>query len=191
MSRAATFPLLAALALAVAGCASAPSVAPPAGAPATDEPFAVDGRLSARRGSEAVSITFTWTHVSPRDEFVVSTPLGQTVAELSSDASVPRAEMRAADGRRDVASDLATLSERLVGFPLPLEALAWWARGAPHADAPHTEEIDHAGRAGVLRQDGCEIGYVYADDAARRPSRLVVGCGELVLRILLDRWRAT
>jgi outer membrane lipoprotein LolB len=189
MPRAGSWPLVAAIALIVAACASAPTV-PPAALPLpADGPFAIDGRLSARRGSDAVAVAFAWSHTPPRDELVVSNPLGQTIAEMTGDASIPRVEVRAADGRRDAASDWATLTERAVGFALPVEGLAFWAQGAPHANAPHAVEIDAAGRTGVLRQDGCEIVYAYRDDTARRPSLLRVTCHDLELRIVIDRWR--
>lgn len=191
MPRRVPLALLAAFALvAAAACTTVPSVPPTAPASPRDEPFGIDGRMSARRGSEGVSIVFAWVHAPPRDEFVVSTPLGQAVAELSSDASMRRVEVRTADGRRDESSDWATLTERVVGFPLPVAGLAWWAQGAPRENAPHTMEIDAAGRASVLRQDGCEIVYAYADDRTRRPSRLTLVCHDLELRIVVDRWRA-
>ena len=159
-------------------------------APAPDEPFAIEGRLSARRGNDAVAVSFTWTHASPRDEIVITTPLGGAVAELSGDASTRRVEVRTADGRVDAASDWATLTERTIGFPLPVAGLAYWARGAARADAPHAAEIDAAGRVGLLRQDGCEVVYVYADDLGRRPAQLRLACHDVELRIVIDRWRA-
>jgi outer membrane lipoprotein LolB len=155
-----------------------------------DAPFAIDGRLSARHGNEAISVSFAWMHAAPRDEFVVTTPFGAAVAELTGDASIPRVEVRTADGRHEVASDWATLTERVVGIPLPVAALAFWARGAARADAPHVAEVDSAGRVDVLRQDGCEIVYAYADSATRLPSRLRLLCHDLELRIVIDRWRA-
>jgi outer membrane lipoprotein LolB len=180
---------VAAFALVVTGCASVPSVPPAAGRFAGDAAFAIDGRLSARRGRDAAAIAFAWTHAPPRDEFIVSTPLGQTIAEITGDASIPRVEVLRADGRRDDASDWATLTERVVGFPLPVAGLSLWAQGAPRAGVPHDAEIDAAGRTGVLRQDGCEIVYAYADESARRPSGLRVMCHDLELRIVIDRWR--
>ena len=190
MPRAAPLAQVAALALVIAACATTPFVSPPAVPLPRDEPFAIDGRLSARRGGEGIAIAFAWTHASPRDELVVSTPLGQAVAELSSDASIPRVEVRTADGRREESSDWASLTERIVGLPLPVGGLAWWAQGAPRADAPHAVETDAAGRASVLRQDGCEIVYAYADEATRRPWRLTLVCHDLGLRIIIDLWRA-
>jgi len=182
--------LVAVLAVVVVGCASTP-LAPPMAVPSgPDEPFAIDGRLSARRGNDAIAVAFAWTHASPRDEIVITTPLGGAVAELTGDASTRRVEVRTADGRRDEAGDWAALTERTVGFPLPLAGLAFWARGTAHAGAPHTAEIDAAGRVGVLWQDGCEIVYAYADDSTRRPAQLRLSCHDLELRIVIDRWRS-
>jgi len=189
MPRAASRALVATLAFVVAGCASVPSAPPPTIAVANDEPFAIEGRLSARRGNDAVAVAFVWTHTPPRDEFVVTTPLGGAVAELSGDASTHRVNVRTADGRVDAARDWATLTERVVGFPVPVDGLAFWAQGVPRPDASHAKEMDAAGRMDVLRQDGCEIVYAYADDAARRPSRLRLTCHDLELRIVIDRWR--
>lgn len=180
---------MAALALAVAACAGVPT-APPSPLPfAPDAPFAIDGRLSARRGSDAVAIAFAWTHAPPRDDFAVTTPLGQSVAELSGDASIPRVEVRTADGRRDEAPDWASLTERAIGFPLPVGGLASWVQGAPRAGASHAAEFDAAGRLIVLTQDGCEIVYAYRDALARRPSGFRVACFDLELRVVIDRWR--
>jgi outer membrane lipoprotein LolB len=194
MRRAASRPRLPAsaiaVALVVAACATTrPPVTTVSVPSATEAPFAIDGRLSARRGRDAVAIAFSWTHAPPRDELVLSTPLGQSVAELTGDASAQRVELRTADGRRDVASDWTTLTERAIGVALPVQGLAAWAQAAPHANAPHWAETDATGRTGVLRQDGCEIVYAYADDSARRPSGLRVACHDLEMRIVIDRWR--
>ena len=191
MPRAAPFPLSAALSIVVAACASVPSPQQPPAEAMRDAPFVIDGRLSVRRGNDAISVAFAWTHAAPRDEFVLTTPLGQAVAELAGDASVGRVEVRMADGRREEASDWSTLTARLVGFPLPVGGLAWWAQGAARADAPHSVEYDAAGRANVLRQDGCEIVYAYGDGSTRRPSRLNLVCHDLEMRIVIDRWRAS
>ena len=92
---------VAAVALVLTACATAP-LAPTQTFPSrADEPFGIAGRLSARRGNDAVSVTFVWNHAPPKDDFVVSNPLGATVAEMSGDSSTRRVEVRAADGRTD------------------------------------------------------------------------------------------
>ena len=170
----------------VAGCASVP---PGERAPqAVDEPFSIDGRFAARRGNDAVALSFSWSHAAPREEIVLSSPLGQAVAELEGDASVPYTELRGADGQRASASDWASLTAKTLGLPLPVAGLVWWTRGAPRADSPHSVQSDSAGRVALLRQDGCEVAYRYPDDSARRPSRLDLVCRDLEMRIVIDRW---
>ena len=109
---------------------------------------------------------------------------------MSGDASTRRVEVRTADGRTDSASDWASLTERVVGFPVPVDGLAFWAQGSPRPEAPQTAEVDAAGRLRVLRQDGCEIVYTYAEDSRRCPSQLRLTCHDLELRIVIDRRRA-
>jgi outer membrane lipoprotein LolB len=179
------------LILIVAGCASVPPVRTEQASAASDEPFTIDGRFSARRGSEAATLNFSWTHDAPRDEIVLTNPLGQEVAELSGDMSVPRAEVRTAEGHKEEGRDWNVLTERAMGFPLPVAGLAWWVRGFPRGDAPHEIETDAAGRTDVLRQNGCEIVYAYADETTRRPSRLRLACSDLEMRILIDRWHVS
>jgi len=172
------------------GCVSAP-LAPTTTFPSrADEPFGIDGRLSARRGNDAVSVAFAWNHAPPKDEFVVTTPLGAAVAEMSGDSSTHRVEVRAADGRTDTANDWSSLIERIVGFPLPVEGLSFWAQGSPRPGASQAAEVDAAGRMRLLRQDGCEIGYTYGEGSSTLPSQLRITCHDVELRIVIDQRRA-
>ena len=181
-----------AAALALAGCSapaprSAPSVAI-AIAPLADTAFGVDGRLSARRGAEGATLGFTWRHDPPRDRLAVTSPLGQAVAELAGDAARGEVEIATADGRREAAADWDALTARALGFALPVSGLAAWLRGAPHGATAWTAEGDALGRAAWIRQDGWEITYSYADDSARRPSRLRLAASDVELRIVIERW---
>ena len=184
--------LLSICVLVLAACAGVP----PAGsrsAPepaAADAPFALDGRLSARRAGEVLSGNFTWHHVPPRDDLVLTTPLGQAIAEISGDTELRRMEVRTSDGLRAEASDWATLTERAFGFPLPIAGLAAWIRGVPGGGTPYAIEPDTAGRASVLRQDGWEIAYGYAEGPESAPNRLRLAYPDLEIRIVVDRWWA-
>lgn len=150
-----------------------------------DAPFAIEGRLSVRRGSEGLTANFSWRHAPPRDDFAVSTPLGQTVAEISGDASIPRYELRGSDGRREEAGDWSALTERALGAPLPVAGLGAWIVGAPRANATYSIEPDAFGRTLVLRQDGWEIVYAYADADAKLPLRLQLSQADLDVRIVV------
>jgi outer membrane lipoprotein LolB len=174
----------------LAACAgTSPDGAAPGPAAYVDTPFTATGRLSARHGREAVAVHFEWSHRPPRDELAVTTPLGQTVAELSGDAAQPRVEVRTADGRTAEAADWSSLTEQALGFPLPVEGLAAWIRGAPHPGAGYARETDREGRVALLRQDGWEIVYDYPDAAARAPLRLRITYPEFEIRVVVDEWR--
>jgi outer membrane lipoprotein LolB len=189
MRRAASQPLLAVAGLLLAACVGLPPSSVTTVPVAIEAPFSIDGRLSARQGTRAITAHFAWTHAAPRDELAVATPLGQTIAELDGDTSVPRVAVRMADGRRDDARDWSELTARILGVGLPVTSLAAWVRGAPHAEAPHSAEVDAKGRASVLRQNGWEIVYGYADETSGLPSRLRLVYADIDITIVVDRWR--
>ncbi len=176
---------LAACALLVAACATVPVPAPSAAAVA-DAPFDVSGRLSARRGTEGVAAHFAWEHAGGRDAISLATPMGTTLARLERDAG--GASIVRADGSVERAGDAATLAERALGFPLPVESLAWWIRAAPRPGHPHAVERDAAGRVSVLWQEGWSVAYAY-DEGAARPLRVFATYPDLEVRLVIDAWR--
>jgi len=177
---------LAACALLVAACATLPPPAP-AAIEASDAAFDVSGRLSARRGTEGAAAHFAWEHAPGRDAIALATPMGTTLARLERDAD--GASIERADGTVERAPDAATLAGRALGFPLPVESLAWWIRAAPHPGSAHAIERDAAGRVLVLRQDGWSVAYAY-DDRASRPVRLLATTyPDLEVRLVIDAWR--
>lgn len=174
--------------MAVSGCATvAPAPAPSAAT--VEAAFDASGRLSARRGSEGAAIHFTWVHASDADRFDVSTPLGQIAARLRGDAAGVRVER---PGEAPEAyPDWNALTRAVLGVAIPVDGLATWIQGAPSARAAFALERDAAGRPLVLRQQGWEIVYAYADDAADRPARLVMRYPDsepIEVRIVVDRF---
>lgn len=154
--------------------------------PVADAAFDLSGRLSARRGAEGVAAHFAWEHAPGRDAIELATPMGTTLARLERDAD--GASIRRADGAVERSRDAATLVERSLGFPLPVERLAWWIRAVPHPGTAHAIERDASGRVLVLRQDGWSVVYAY-DDRAARPLRLYATYPDLEVRIVIDAWR--
>jgi outer membrane lipoprotein LolB len=177
--------------LAIAGCAPIP----PRDSPQVtfaDSVAAYDiaGRLSARRGADAFAATFHWSHSAVRDRLELASPLGQTLARLSGDAS--GVELQTSDGRVETASDWPTLTSRGLGWALPVEGLAFWIQGAPRKDAPFTAEAAADGALSVLRQDGWTIAYqAFANDASGvpRPARMTLEYPGVELRIVIDAWQ--
>ena len=173
-----------------AGCAT---VAPSAvrSTNETAAAFEASGRLSAKRGSEGVAAHFTWSHAPSSDRFDVSTPMGQIVARLSGDPSGVRIER---PGEAPVAyPDWGALTREVFGVAIPVDGLASWIQAQPVAGPAFDLERDAAGRPLVLRQQGWEIVYAYADAASSaNPSRLVMRYPDtepIEVRIAVDRWQ--
>jgi outer membrane lipoprotein LolB len=157
--------------------------------PTTESAFNVKGRLSARHGADAFAASFRWHHEAERDQLEFTSPLGQTVAVLSGDSEGVR--LQAADGRVLSADNWAALTERGLGWRLPVDGLAFWIQGAPRAGEPYTVEPGGADRVGVLRQDGWTIVYLtYAEDQepVARPSRMTLSYPDIELRLAVDSW---
>lgn len=152
-------------------------------ASAGDRGFELAGRLSARHGNEAAAASFRWTHRSDRDELVLVTPFGQTLAKLDGNDVLVRLELP--DGRVAQAPDWEALTANVLGAPIPLRGLSWWVRGVPHPGSAHSIERDADARAKVLHQDGWEIVYAYGGDGAR-PSRLRLAYPDVEIRLVLD-----
>ena len=177
------------VALALGACASLP--APPASETpltAADTPFVLGGRISARRGDAGVAGSFSWQHAQGHDAIELATPLGQTLAKLEGDAHEANVQLQ--DGRTQSAPTWQALTERAFGVTIPVDGLASWIRAMPRPGARFSAERDAQGRVSVLRQDGWDIVYAYADDAARMPLRVSLsypGAEPVEVRVVVDR----
>ena len=174
----------------LAACASAPPPSMRTTADAADTPFSIAGRISARRGDAGVAGAFTWTHDAAHDAIDLSTPLGQTLAKLEGGAT--GVEVRLPDGRTQTAATWRELTERAFGVTIPVDGMSAWVRGVPRAAEPFTIERDARGRPALLRQQGWEVVYAYADDAAERPLRASLsypGPDTIEVRVVVDRWQ--
>ena len=174
----------------LAGCASVGLPSSAVRLPPVRDTFEVSGRLSARHGSDALAANFQWHHAGERDELELASPLGQTIALLSGDASSAR--LQAANGRVLTAASWSRLTQEGLGWPLPVDGLAFWIQGAARPGADFTVEADADGLASVLRQDGWTIvyqAYVRTEDGVSRPARLTANYPEVDFRLAVDRWQ--
>ena len=152
--------------------------------------FEAAGRLSVRHGGDALTANFRWQRVGRRDEVDLASPLGQTIARLTGD--VEGVTLRTADGRVATGADWAALTAQSLGWPLPVDGLAFWIQGAPRTGAPFTAEPADDGSLRLLRQDGWTIVYQsFTTDAnnAPRPSRMTLSYPDVELRLVVDNWQ--
>jgi outer membrane lipoprotein LolB len=133
--------------------------------------FELNGRIAARYGQESFAGNVAWRHAERSDEMLLSTPFGQGVARIvrEGDAIV----LTTAEPREYRANDAEALTEKVLGFRVPLEGLAQWLRGEP---APE------------LEARGWKVEYLDRD-AQGRPTRLRVTYPGIELRLAISEWK--
>jgi outer membrane lipoprotein LolB len=168
-----------AAALAAAACAEVAFVRP-----AQDLQFELAGRIAVRYRNEAASANLAWRHSAGSDELLITSALGQGVARIVREGaevmlSTPeRGEFRAADAE--------SLTEKVLGFRLPLAGLADWVRARP-APGPAKQQFDASGRLAELEQSGWRVYYL--EYAEARPARLRLVYPGLELRLAISEWK--
>ncbi|HEX4926541.1 MAG TPA: lipoprotein insertase outer membrane protein LolB [Burkholderiales bacterium] len=164
-----------------AGCAQAP-LAPPEGA----LEFQVLGRIGARYGNDGFTGNVDWRHARAGDDMLITTPLGEGLARIvrAGDA----VQLTTANGKQYNAPDAETLTERVLGFRVPLEGMTWWVRGRPMPDVPFQQETGPEGRLRFLQQSDWRIAYLNYDN--NRPKLLQLNYPGIQLRFAITEWNS-
>ncbi len=172
----------------IGGCAL---LQPPAAALAPRPPgaaieaYTLSGRISVRQGEVRHASNLVWEHDASRDEILLSTPLGQGIAELTRDAGGAR--LLTSDHREFSAPDWESLSARIFGFTLPLSMLPRWVL----ADAPGSAKRDAAGRPAHFSERGWQVDYGdYETDAPNAlPQLIEIRRDDIDVRLKIDEWQ--
>jgi outer membrane lipoprotein LolB len=166
----------------LAACATTPAPAPaPAGAS-----FELTGRVAVRSAQEAVSGGLFWRHGPGSDDLMISTPLGQGVAEITRRGD--RYTLVTADARRVSAADPESLTEEALGWRLPLSGLPDWVQGRPYPPEKADTRYGQDGRAQLIRQLGWTIEYLAYDERTGLPSRMRLVRDGVDIRLTIDSW---
>jgi len=170
----------------LAGCALEPPRPVLPRAPAFD----LVGRVAVNHDGRAFSSGVRWQHAVERDEIWLLTPLGQALAHIVCDAD--GAVITGSDRRQSRARDVETLTQRALGWELPVARLAWWVRGGIAAGGVVAEvDRDPHGRLLHLRQDGWDIAYTYRSEEGTDslPRRLDLQNESQTIRLVIDNWQ--
>lgn len=153
--------------------------------------FAIEARfvlrLEAQPGEARNSSgRLTWKHTAQTDQLLLATPLGQGMAELTSDANGAR--LRLASGEARSAANAEQLLEELLGYSLPLRQLPAWLLGR---SASGTLSVDRFGRPLQLQEDAWRIDYAYDDERPEAlPARLILIRDHAIeLRLRIEEWQ--
>jgi outer membrane lipoprotein LolB len=166
--------------LLVCACSQVP-LKPPAGA----VDFDLGGRIAARYGAEAFTGNLNWRHAASGDDLIISTPFGQGVARIVREGEA--VQLTTSDNKSYRAPDAESLTERTLGFRLPLEGLADWVQGRPSPDSPAKVQKGPDGRVSFIEQRGWKIEY--QEYEGERPYRMRLTYPDVELRLAIAQWR--
>ena len=142
--------------------------------------FNASGRLAVKQNDKGSYANFDWDSNGKMQQLSVNTPLGNTVGELCQDSRGVVAI--ASNGETYQAATASELSERLMGFAIPVESLDLWAHGYYADNQPHT--VDEQGR---LLQAGWKIERQV--DAEGHPRLLVLNNQQLSIRLAFNDYQ--
>ena len=142
--------------------------------------FNASGRLAVKQNDKGSYANFDWDSNGKMQQLSVNTPLGNTVGELCQDSSGVVAT--ASNGETYQAATANELSERLMGFAIPVESLDLWAHGYYADNQPHT--VDEQGR---LLQAGWKIERQVGGEG--HPRILVLDNQQLSIRLAFNDYQ--
>lgn len=151
--------------------------------------FELAGRIAVRYGEEAASGNVAWRHAGDADELLITTPVGGAIARIVRGRE--GVTLTSADGSEHRATDAESLTERVLGFRIPLEGLADWVRARPASGQTAASRYDPAGRLDQLEQNGWRIEYLDYESAqsGAMPTRLRLHYPGIELRLAIHEWK--
>jgi outer membrane lipoprotein LolB len=182
---------------AVAGCRTAPPVAPAAESWQVRRPqlqarehFALRGRVAVAAGVVGFNANVRGVQAGPRSQVTRGGPLGGGGAQISATGNELHLVTSRGEQMESEAAH-AALAQRL-GFDPPLASLRYWVLGVPDPAAPATEALDPAGeRLSQLTQSGWRIDYNAYTSASGEPlpARVTLQHDAVRVRLLVDNWQ--
>jgi outer membrane lipoprotein LolB len=93
------------------------------------------------------------------------------------------------DGRTESDADPDALTEKLLGWRLPIAGLPYWVRGRALPSLPAQQTTGAGGRLATLNQAGWNIEYQAYHETLAVPARLSLRRDTIDLRLVLDQWQ--
>lgn len=165
------------------GCASLPDTLD---AGPVKNGFELVGRVAVRYGREGMNGRIVWRHGSNFDEMLITSVLGQGIARITRRRG--SVELVTADQSRYKASEAESLTERILGWRLPLAGLPDWVQGRADPAYPARVARDARSRLRELEQNGWGIEYQEYEGA--RPLMLRMSRDNIEIRLIVDEWTA-
>jgi len=157
--------------------------------------FGLVGRIAVKGSKESFSGGVQWRHTEGRDDILLLSPLGQALAQLK--RTPEGVQLTTAERENYYAPDMESLTEKVLGWRLPIMGLQYWVQGKNSPLTPSAIDLDDEGRVTAIRQDGWEIMYSgYFSPGPAQAATPAAGWARLLqlrrnglqIKLVVDKW---
>lgn len=151
--------------------------------------WGLTGKISLDDGDQGGSGKLQWDVSADQSEMGFRGAMGRGAWNLK--MGPEGASLKLADGTEQTAADVSELIWEHVGWPVPLDALQWWARGLAAPGGSENEQLGAGGLLTSLRQFGWDVKFSRYDSVAgiELPVRLKATRDNYRVKLAISRWR--
>ena len=152
--------------------------------------FTLKGRIGVQSENKGFSGGLAWQHDNADDDISLFSPLGGQVASIKKTAT--QVTLMDDKGNSITEVDAETLTQKTLGWELPLAGLADWALGRPTNSNVLATTWDDEGLLTLLYQDGWEIEYqkYSIENGYNLPIKIALKNNKASLKLLIEKWSA-
>ena len=157
--------------------------------------WAIRGRVALFTDDDVYNLGLDWQRNADQHQLTLEASLGQGVIQVQKKPG--QGTLKTPEGETYTGANARQLLAQVTGLDIPVEGLETWIRGIPHDQSSFLPDIDAAGRASSLAQDGWRINYLEYQPVEAEgvsplmlPKKLYLKQQKVALKIVIDQWLA-
>jgi len=152
------------------------------------------GRVALFVDEDVYNLGLSWELNKDHSKLKLEAALGQGVVQLEKNNT--EVKLVTSEGETFSGQNSAQVLRQSTGWSIPVEGLEFWIKGINHDNSDYLPDIDSAGRATSLSQDGWQINFLeYSSTSLSEfnnpdlPHKIYMKRKNLALKIVIDQWQ--
>jgi outer membrane lipoprotein LolB len=149
--------------------------------------FNLKGKIGVQANRQSFSGSMHWQHALETDNIALYSPLGSQVADIKKTPVL--VTLTDNQGQAITEKNAEALTEKVLGWQLPLAGLSDWVLGRPKQSTLSDREWDDDGKLIKLTQEGWQIEYTeYTKiDAYLLPTKMHLQHGNVKIKLVIQQ----
>ncbi len=158
---------------------------------ATLDKWQLRGKLGIRSATKGTSANLQWYQNKRNYQLKLSGPLGTGTAIAEGDSN----SIEVKQGSKTYRGTPQAIGQQLIGLPIPVDVISWWARGLPSPNVPPATDThtDLDGKFQRFNQAGWQLSFsnYTSVQGYHLPTKLSGQSGDLGFKLIVSSWRIT